>query len=806
MFFTDKLSVICIVAIIAIIIALGLHYKNERHSLYSTSDSEGETLYGQVTEQNKLLDKIFGKDGVIEVVGLAGAGKTMFIRNTTQKLVKEHGYCVVYVEVFKHIDISSVINHLVSDRHCMSTFRSVFLSLNGKYYKEDNTLQLWHGSLQPNTVLILDDEDALMGEIDQKIIEPLSTMLLKTTIIRVSHSKKIEYLRRPVIQFKGMNPVSCGKWISSRYEQISFQKGIQLCHELDGVPLEVEALSVYATHPLTSGSIDDIINEIKSSEYGKAYEYLESILGIKYKDTVPHNKRMYLLYDRLSPEHRICIWLLIEMKESDAFSKDTAKQHLQNINIDIDDCLDSLLAHSFLETDLTTPQKLFRFRPYVRKFIQSIGEPSYHDTSTKARSFYGNYVYNNAKHLHFQLERTHDLQVAIDIGFNRRLVNTFLQILGGRYELKPLFKIALKVIEEHYCTINNVGSVSNAKTLLAFTYLTKALHCPWFHAPAILLPSRPKLVPKENLCFSRLYNCPAVLSIDKKDYESIEALGYHNSLLVYSLDSAPWQFNFTDVALMVTLADNECIQYCKRTSYCQCGKKMSIEYGLKQFLVGNYVLSIKYFQTTLYQFSTNTQPCQSILKAIAIVGIYASKPDHTTRIAMHHHLNGINFDDLDLSCFLGVLHDLIVPFLLKVNSYRSQNLWTKLNKTLEEEEKRCNMEAKTDEQRLDCGPNIRYAFTYGMTALKMRELQDELKWPQEVTEYSSREEWVCSVIRDKTTKCKEALPLFSQVRSIETEKNYEYLWVMKYFMDEAEFEQLDKNARSIPRFFQLMSI
>ena len=61
-------------------------------------------------------------------------------------------------------------------------------------------------------------------------------------------------------------------------------------------------------------------------------------------------------------------------------------------------------------------------------------------------------------------------------------------------------------------------------------------------------------------------------------------------------------------------------------------------------------------------------------------------------------------------------------------------------------------------------------------------------------------------IQDKTTKCKEDLPLYSQVCSIETDQNYKRLWVMQYFIDKAEFEQLCDKVKSIQRFFQLMSI
>ena len=800
-----KTSMLTILAIVISIIG-GIYLAAED----SHEHTNVKPLYGREKEQNQLLTEVLGKHRVIEIVGIPGIGKTSLIQNTTETLTKVHGYCIVYVMVSAHKNIESVMNHLANERKCMSGFGSIILTINKTFNNEnpsDGFLQPWYESLKSKTVIILDDIDVdkMMDDLEQNVIRLLQTASSTTKIVRISRFTKVKNLRRPVIKLEGINSSICATWISSTYTQIVYETGVQLCDVLNGVPFEVESIASYVTHPLTSGSIDDVIDELNNTDYGKPFKYLEDLWN-NYEDTSQQTKAVYLLYDRLASEYRTCIWLLVEMT-SDLFTKYDAEQHLQNTNISTEGCLDTLLMHSLLEVVTFAPKKLFKLTSYVKMFIESLGEPQ-HDskrTSIQARHFYGNYVENNAGRHHLKLEREGDLQLAINIGSNRQLINTFLSLLGGQYELKPLFKMALIVIEDHYCMPNEIQKSSNAKTLLAFSYLTKALHCPKIHPPSMILSSKPKLQPKTTSCFHKLINCPEVQSIERDDYESAEALGYYNSLLIYAMNkSASWQLFLTDISFMVTLADHECIQYCWRISYCTCGKKTSLEHGLRLFLVRNYALSTRYFQSTLYQ--TSSTPCQNILRIIAIAGVYASTSTGVTKDAIHHQLESINFHDLNLSCFLGVMYDLIVPFLSEINYNESQILKVRLNSTIKREEEICNKEAKTNEDRLDCGPKFRYTVAHGVTALKMIELQDDLKWPQEVTEYSSREEWVCSIIRDKTTKCKEDLPLFSQVRSIETQQNYERLWVMKYFMDEAEFEQLYKRAESIPRFYQLMSI
>ena len=766
-------------------------------------------LCGREKEQSGLLNEILhGKHMIIEVIGIAGVGKTVLALNTTAKLVEEHNFCPLYADLSEFETISLLVDYLINKHDCIRNYNSVYLTLTAWlpfYSYPSNLLQSWYSSLKSRTVLVLDSADMLMEELEQGIIEPLSVTGMKTKIILIARYSKKLYLQRPVIPIIGMSRQTCANWISNKHTSIPYDKSDLLCHELGGVPREVELIAIYVMHPLTAESIGDVVAELKSVEYGKAFAYLESILGRHYKDTKPQNLAMYFLYNRLRFEDRECIWLLVEMRINGEFTKEMVKQHLPP-KIDVGACLDSLLKHSFLEIiHGTVPNKIFRIRPYIKKFIQSIGEPSSNltDVVSMAKFFYGNYVFNNARKHHSVLQKMHDLQLAIYIGSKKHLINSFLPLLGGKYELRPLFKAALEVIESSYCMPKSVWSNSNAQALLAFSYLTKAVHCPAFHPPALLSDSDShKIVSKRDQCLHKLQSCPAILHTSASNYETAEALGYHNSLLIYAHNSTPWLLSLTDVSLIVTVANHECANYCNNIHYCSCGKQSSLEHGLRQFLLRNYSLSAKYFQYTLHQLSNSDYSCQTILKVIAIIGIYASKAD-TSVIS---HLARINFDTLNISCFLGLINDLVAPFLLKIGHESSLRFCKRVNETIREEEKHCNKKNTTDVEILDCSPTVRYTIGHGIAALKMTELQISSQWPLEVTEYDSREEWVCSIIRDKTTKCKEALPLFSEVRLIETNKNYEPLRAMKYFMDEEEYMKLRDRAYSVPQFFQLMSI
>ena len=770
-------------------------------------------LFGRENEQHQIIENILGEPTIIELVGIAGVGKTVLILDTIDKLVNKYGCCVVYIDVSRHNSTSSLVTDIVSDHTCLSilNYMTIFTWFYGTV---EFSLQSWYKALMPSTVLFFDSVDNLVEQMDNTIIKQFYATKSRAKIVLISRLNRKQFLTRPVIQLGGLSPITCEKWITSKYhDQINTENGKELCFELGGIPQVIISIVEYLRSN-TSDKIGDVVAKLKTSHYGDAFAYLQSIMEPNGEGIQHHVNAIHLLYDHLTQEHKLCLWLLVDMRGSYTFTKTMVEQHLQqDTNISVDGCLDALLEHSFIETELDT-QKQFKFHPYVRKFIQLCGEPGNETNRNRAvaKTFYGNYVFTNARNLYFQLQNTQNLQLAIYIGSNQRLVNSFLPILGEKYDLKQLFKMTLKVITEHCCKPSSMFCCSlSAKALFAFSYLTKALYCPSIHPPSLLLPSKPKLVQQPNgLCLQMLASCPSLRKCIGKDdkNQSAEALGYHNSLLIHVHYSPPWYLSLRDISLIITVAEHECVQYCTVVpNKCNYGRKSSLEDGLTELLLGNYQCSLGFFQSTLNKLSTNEQQCQTILKILAIIGIHRSQYDFKATAA-HLLLNDINLDNLNLSCFLGVLNDLIVPFLLEVHQIESKaiRLAKRLNKTVEEEKKRCDTEVHTDKDRLDCTPRIRYTIAHGLTALRMKELQDKLKWPQKLADSCSREEWICSIIRDKTTTCEKTLPLISQVRSIETNKNFQRLWYLKYFLDEKEYEQLEKKAKEIPRFFQLMSI
>lgn len=933
-----------------------------------SSDTKEILFYGRETEQKMLLDAILENDDkIIMVIGIPGVGKTALVRNTTEKLIQIYGYCVIYVEASQHVSLSLVQYHIVNNHQCMSLFNSIVLIVRGYYYDHDRLLQLWYESLNPNSVLILDDIDMLYEDrtdefmdpkiVEQTLIEPLSKEP-KKKIVLVSHFIEKKYiLETPIIKVYGMDLNICEFWINKKFTLFTPKKGKHFCNVLGGIPSHIETILRYVSLEISSEGYDDVLDELNNPDHQKAYnklkrilkhskhtdkqidvlqrlykrlknpykvcawklvkmkgseeftldhakevlehenidvevddclktllshcfldtrfaytkqfmflpvvrnfieskgepepvfaafptfgslrvdahdkesiatditqalttdkiegvidqlhspefamlfEYLEAIIVAEYRSIEPPSKVMHLLYNRLNYVDRKCIWLLVETKGSTPFTKDAAEQFLimKDANISVNDCLKTLLTHSFLEAEFLSPVQ-FKFHPRVIKFIDFLGEPS-HDISAKY------YFLKFIKELmnRFKCDFESKLQLAIGIGSNVRLINSFLPILGDEYDLKPLFKMALEVIEDHYCTPTGIHTVSSAKALLAFSYLTKAIHCPMIHPPELLLQANPSISPKDNTCFLKLDTCPAIrFNIQNDDYESAEAIGYHNSLLIYALQSVHWKFYFTDLSLMVTTANYECVQYCKANS-CHCGKETSIEHGLREYLFGNLELSTRYFHATLHKFSKHNRPCLMILRVLSLIGIYTAETGDARKIAATA-LNSINFDQLDISCMLGVTHDIILPFLFEISWNESQKLSERLNKTIEEAELICKQVAKTDEERLNCSPMLRYTVAYGIKALKMKQIQDELKWPQKIVSYTSREEWVCSIIQDKTIQCEEHLPLLSQVHSINTtSKTYDDLQLMNYFMDEDKFKRLYEKAKSIPGLFLLMS-
>ena len=504
------LMTIITLAVIIVLHVLALYAMSNGSKQWNKEPPTLDTvLYGREKEHQMLLEKILAKKHqVIEIIGFVGVGKTALVLNTTDMLVKKYNYCPIYIELPRNatVDISSLIIHKLSQRDCMATNEGWTLTLSSAYYvifkmflNSHQQFHYWYNRLQPNTILVFDNADQILEDIEIRIIEPLLDHKSKSIVVLlIAHGSKREYLKRPVIPLSGIPLRECTTWIISKYQQVSLIEGEHLCQELGGVPSDVIDAVELVLNPLSSQSTYDVITGLKSPEYGGGFRYLESILGRHFKDTKGRNIAKYIRYNRLSFAHRECIWLLVEISEKGEFTKEKAEKHLEQ---NVDSCIDSLLRNSFLNMLQTVPHKNFQFPQYIIKFVQSIGQPTpdIEDVRGKVWTFYGNYVKYNAGSLYSELMTTRSLQLAIEIGSDRELVNSLVPLLGEKFNLRPLFKMALEVIEEYYCTPKGMYNSSISKPLLlAFSYLTKAVHCPSIHPPS-MLSSKLNFVPKPKL-------------------------------------------------------------------------------------------------------------------------------------------------------------------------------------------------------------------------------------------------------------------------------------------------------------------
>ncbi len=151
------------------------------------------------------------------------------------------------------------------------------------------------------------------------------------------------------------------------------------------------------------------------------------------------------------------------------------------------------------------------------------------------------------------------------------------------------------------------------------------------------------------------------------------------------------------------------------------------------------------------------------------------------------------------------MNDLILPFLQRVHSDSAliNGLIDKHSQMVNIMNNNCQQEANLDEERLDCDPLNRYTISHGVTALRTFVAE----WTEIIDDFDEREDWICSIIMDKTDKCENVFPLFSRVRKIETNENSRVIQGLKFFMNDKEFSELEERIRNVsPTFYQLMSV
>ena len=786
------------------------------------------TLFGRESDQYNLINTILqGQHSVINLVGPPGIGKTTLAINTAEQLEKLN-HCYIYIDVSKHEKVSSLVEQLASNTTCSFTVcGSLFrLLVSIVDLVPEKLLIAWGKTLTANTLLILDNIDGIWYKQLNLLYEDVIKRLihLETDLKLITVSSYYEFLFHntdAVISLSGIKKDSCIMWIvsdTSYNKSVNVTEAQRLCQLVGGIPKAVKLLLSYALHPMTSESVSDIINGINTSEYGEPFRKYDELL-ISSDGSYYFIKALYILYDLLLPEDRRCIWLLVHINKNGEFPRSVAVQHLYNTTIDPSNCLRALLSHSLLDTvSSELSDHVFKFHPFIKEFIIWIGDPEQEKALVKrsARSFYGNYVFYHTTNLYNILKNTSNVQLAVRIGSNRKLVNNMLPLLKGNYtKLYQLFKLALKVIEKQCCSATSQCFTieSFANIIFAFSYLTKAVHCPTIHPVSLLLISKKtKAIQSPDKCLQKLQKCKVLVNEmlqvkDSTDYETAEAVGYYNTLMILAHPSPPWHLSLLDLSMIITTANHQCHLHCK-TGTCSCGKKSSTELGLNFFLLKNYGKSKKHLFHAFHAFKDDHH-CQSILKSITVIALYTAnyRPSKDHSYTIQRLLETVNYETLDSTCFLGVMNDLILPFLLEVHQDKDMvnSLINKHTQTVHVMNNTCQQEASNDEQRLDCNPLNWYTISYGVTALKLL----ITKWAEDIdlSDIDDREDWICSIIRDKTASCEEVFPLFSEVRKVETKENWNVMQSLKFFMNEDEFSELVERAKNITTtFYQLMSI
>ena len=463
----------------------------------------------------------------------------------------------------------------------------------------------------------------------------------------------------------------------------------------------------------------------------------------------------------------------------------------------------------------------YRLNLFVMNFIQWLEEPKIDDTFKKIlRGFWGNVIKCHVEEKRSILNEKRDIQLAVQIGSNKMLINSLLPLLGKKYTLMPLFEHALKIIDEQFCH-NGVWYEEQraSDVIFAYSYLTKVVYCPEYHPTSLLMrhDGQNTYTPPNNFCSARcsekLLKCGKRLEVLYKsvrnDIKVAEAFAHYNALsMLTSCTRTPWKPFLFDLAMIITTANIQCEQYCKRIRRCSCGTYSPIELGLFNFLINENNSSKHYLKEELLvtQMTDEYYHCQAILKTLAVMTIHVitqqSGRDAQSDSTDYFKRIGLDYSRLDPTCYLGVMEDLILPFLQEV--YPKQNSIMILVK----KHQKLKRENILPDHDADAHPLSRYVIFFGLTALKTTQLQEQLEWPEEVEWIKPREAWVCSIIRDKTKKCQgmTKLPLLSQMKSTEALVNDRIFFSIKYLMKEEEFFKWDEKVKNIPGFYQFMSI
>ena len=788
------------------------------------SNESGRELYGRTEMLAEVIDAL-DNFTFVSVCGVPGVGKSTLVQNALQILQQE---CYVQiVDGFELQNISSLIEHLYS---------SFNMNENPAYKRKSSAERIAELlrniiiQLKTTTILVfynLDGEWHIQqDQLHNLLIHPLLMPEIQSkfkVIVTSQHCFKLKGPYHKIIPLSGISDDSCADWISTEYSVISYSNSKQLCHILGGIPLAVKMVASFIADPSRSHeyTADKVISNLSSSEFGYSFKYLIDKHKIISEDS-SLMKALFLVYDSLDIKYRQCIFLLASLR-SDRLPHEYIVSFFQSEDENFpNECIEKLLTLSLIEKVSNSNSTQYRLNYLVMNFIQWLEEPKVGDTFKQmARRFWGNVVQHYVKEKRIILNEERDVQLAAQIGSNKYLINSLLPLLGKKFTLMPLFKHALNIIHEQFCRNGFWNKRQRPSDLIfAFSHLTKVVYCPEYHPTSLLMrqESQNTSTPPNSSCsatsrcFKKLTECGRELEMlynesVRNDISVAEAFAHYNTLLILSsCNKTLWRSSLFDLAMTITTANIQCKLYCQRARICSCGTQTSFELGLFEFLLNNNNLSKHYLHKELEsQMTDDYYHCQTILKTLAVMIIHVinqllSRNDIDAQVgsALYFKRLRLNYYQLDATCYLCVVKDLILPFLREVHP--DQEAIAILHQKLQEN---ISQEYEVDEY-----PLSRYALFFGLIALKTAQLQEEFEWPEKVEWIEPREAWVCSIIKDKTKKCQDSikLPLLNKVKSTEAFVNDKTFFSLNYLMEEEEFFEWDEKVKNIPGFYQYMSI
>lgn len=779
-------------------------------------------IYGRNVSEYELKDAV-NKSTVVTVCGSVGVGKSALVSNILFSLEKD-GYCILYADMTKLTNMSALITYLDSKCSCSSCARCVLNRFKGPFQVTsfEERLSQWGRTQKLNTILFIDNlrvigvrNKVLDTGLSEMIIKPLISGKLSSSVkvvITSHHCFRFEGPRHKIINLSGIDDDSCAQWIHTEYPSvISYSKGKQLCHSLGGFPLAVKhtVLALGDSHSILD--IDNVISNLNSVEYGHSMSFFGDIT--KNREDTNLVTTLCLVYDSLEMDTRRCLFLLAEIPSDTISHQYIVKYFKEEVKGFADKCLRDLLSLSFIER--VKPYQNYHFHSFIKNFVQWLGPPkSDQSLRTMMKNYWGSYVQHHIDQYRKRLKDA-DLQLAVDIGSNKNLVNNLFPLVDKKFNFTPLFEHALRIIDKQCCH-NDSESCFEGKNvsdiILAYSYLTKAVYCPSLHPVSLLMEHKNKGSPRFDdsctECSKRLRHCHNQFKIYVRGSNSgtaeAAAFGYYNALLINSVcenDTIHWNTWLYDLAMIVTTANSQCERYCREKELCSCGEQSSVEDSLYNLLLHKYELSHQSLERK--PIKTNNYNCEVVLKIVVIIIQQHATSKLGTNPLFSEDIGTI-IDQINPTCYLGITSDIILPFLKDYKNITTDITQKVSRLTKKHRELIANHQSSSVDSKFYDHPLFRYSHFFGLTALTTKELQSQ--WAEKVELSDERENWVCSIIKDKTEKCRDSfqLPLQSQVTIEISKMNNKIFASLRQIMEDTEFSEW-KEIQT-PYFYYLMSI